>query len=137
MIKYSLIISLSCYTGVMFLLGLTVGLVVAIIVPRGFEWSSLGISFVCVFLAGLISQTVTGVMRRRGTNDIVSALTGTVFRTGIVAVFIVVIIVTQRKDYAFCVLCFSILFYLGMIALNAWLVMPAKINHRETDSNRG
>ena len=120
----------------MFLVGLAVGLVIAFISPPGLVWSSLGISFVCVFLAGLISLVATGMMRQLVSNDIVRVLTGTVVRTGLIGVFLVVIIVTQQKNFVLYVLCFSMLFYLGMISLNTWLVLPAQPNHHETDSSR-
>ena len=121
----------------MVLIGLTAGIVIAIISPPDFEWNALGIAFTCVFLVGLISLAVTGIMRGRVANDVVNVLAGILVRTLLIGVLLIIVILTHRKSFAFYVLCFSILFYLGMISLNAWLVMPAQQNHHETDSSRG
>ena len=136
MLRYSLIVSLACYSAGMIVIGLSAWLGVAVISPPDFEWASLGTAFACVFLAGLISLTATGTIKRQINNDVVKVLFGTVVRTGLIGVAIVTVVVTQSKNFAFYMLCFSIIFYLGMVFLNTWLMLPVKRHGQETGSSR-
>jgi len=110
----------------MVLIGLVVWLLVVLISPRGFEWSALTVAFLCVFLSGLISMGSTGWLRRQNTNDVINVLFGTLIRTTLIGTTIVIVITTQSKNFAFYMLCFSMFFYLGMVFLNTWLILPNK-----------
>jgi hypothetical protein len=112
------------------------GFAVAIISPTDFEWSSLGTAFVCVFLAGLVSLMVTAKTSRKTGNSVTGVLIGTITRATMIGILLIVVVATQRKNFALYVLCFSILFYLAMISLNAWLVTPVKHNRHEAGSSR-
>jgi hypothetical protein len=120
----------------MVLIGLVAGLGVALISPRGFETNALTIAFVCVFLSGLISFGANGLLKRQNINEVINVLFCTFIRTGLVGVAIVAVAITQSKNFAFYMLCFSIIFYMGMVSLNTWLVLPAKPNQHITGSNR-
>jgi hypothetical protein len=120
----------------MILIGLVAGLIIVLISPHGFQWNAFTTSFLCVFLSGLISMGSTGLLKRQNTNDVISILFGTLLRSALIGTAIVFVVITQSKNFAFYMLCFSIVFYLGMVSLNTWLVLPAKPNQHITGSNR-
>jgi hypothetical protein len=120
----------------MVLLGLGAGLIVVLVSPRGFEWNAFTTAFVCVFLSGLLSLVSTGLLKRQNTNEVINVLFCTLIRTGLIGIAIIIVVITQSKNFAFYMLCFSIIFYMGMVTLNTWLVLPAKPNHPVTGSNR-
>ena len=123
MLKYSLIVSLACYTGVMFAIGLLSGLVASAISLQDFNWFAPGLAFASVFLAGFVSLLVTCLLGNRDTDPIVSAMSGTFIRTALIAATIVIVVITQPKNVAFYVLCFSIVYYLGMLPVCTWLTI--------------
>ena len=110
----------------MILIGFVAGLIVALITPRGFEWTAFTTAFLCVFLSGLISLGVAGLLKRQNPNDVANVLFGTLIRTALFAATIVIVIITQSKNFAFYMLCFSVVFYTCMVSLNTWLFLPAK-----------
>ncbi len=120
----------------MILIGLLAGLGVTLISPKEFTWGSFGTAFSGVFLVGLLSLVLTGLIRKKISNDVVNVLTGTIFRTTLIGGFIIVVVVTQSKNFAFYMLCFSVVFYFGMVFLNAWLITPGGQKRRETVSDR-
>jgi len=121
----------------MILIGLVAGLITALISPIDFEWGAFATAFLCVFLVGIISLVSPGLMKRQTTNDIVRIMFGTLFRATLSGMAIVIVVITQPKTFAFYMLCFSVIFYLGMVFLNTWLMLPVQHNRQEPDSNRG
>jgi len=120
----------------MILIGVVVGLIAVLILPTDFEWSSVVTAFLCVFLIGLISLVFHGLLKPQITNDIVRVMFGTLFRATLTSMAIVIVVITQPKHFAFYMLCFSIVFYMGMVSLNTWLMLPVQHNCQETGSNR-
>jgi len=135
-LKYSVFTSILCYIGGMVLIGLVTGLIVTLIAPHGFERNAFTTAFLCVFLSGLISMGSSGLLARQKTHDVVNILLGTLIRTALIGTAIVIVVVTQSKNFAFYMLCFSIIFYMGMVSLNTWLVLPAKPNQHVTGLSR-
>jgi len=120
----------------MVLTGVVAGLIAVLIFPNKFEWSAVVTAFLCVFLIGLISLVSPGLLKRQITNDIVRIMFGTLFRATLTGMAIVIVVITQPKNFAFSMLCFSIVFYMGMVSLNTWLTLPVQHNRQELSSNR-
>ena len=125
-LKYSAFITISCYIGGMILIGAVAGIIVTLFVPHGFEWNAFTTAFLCVFLSGLVSIGSAGLLKRKNANDVINVLFCTLIRTALIGTAIVIVVITQSKNFAFYMLCFSIFFYLGMVSLNTWLILPAK-----------
>jgi len=95
---------------------------------RCFEevWLPFLVAFPGVFLAGVVSLAVTCGMRKQYGKSVLDVLAATLLRAVIVAAMIGAVIVTQPKEFVFYVLCLTIVFYLGMLPVHAWLTMPGK-----------
>jgi len=89
-------------------------------------WLSFLVAFFSVFLAGIVSLAVICGMRKRYAQRALDVLAATFLRAMIVAVTIGFVIATQSKGFIFDVLCLTIVFYLGMLPVHAWLTMPGK-----------
>lgn len=110
----------------MILLGLLSGFVVNVISLPDFDWVSLGAAFVSVFLAGLTSLVIFTVLKRRNVNGAICALAATFARAMIVGTGLAAVVLAQQKNAAFYMLCFLVVFYMGMLPVCTWLTMQPR-----------
>lgn len=120
----------------MFMIGLLTGIVVKMVTSQPSVWSALETAFLCVFFTGLISIVVIEVLKRQITNKLAKIVFGELCRTTLIGIVFVIIVFTQTRQFTISMVCFSIVFYLGMVVIITWQMLSAQHNHHETSSNR-
>ena len=127
MLRYTLAYSLFCYSGVMLLIAFLSGCVASMVTLRDLTWASPVAAFVSVFLAGLLSLVIVGILQKHNANGVICVMAGIIIRMTLIGAAIIIVVLTQQKNIAFYVLCFSIVYYLGMLPVCLWLtIRPQK-----------
>lgn len=121
-----MIVTLLLFTAVLFALGVVVGIAVTQMDLKKFEWASFLTGFGAVLLAGWVSLIVADWARRCFPKSVTEVLLATICRIATLGMVIITVIVTQSKSFVFYTLCFSIVFYLGLLPVNVWLMSPRK-----------
>ena len=111
----------------MLLIAFLSGCVASMVTPRDLTWASPVAAFVSVFLAGLLSLVIVGILQKHNANGVICVMAGIIIRMTLIGAAIIIVVLTQQKNVAFYVLCFSIVYYLGMLPVCLWLtIRPQK-----------